>query len=127
MKKLSSFLNFDTEAFLKDKKLVFKGVKEWREYTGDETQGKLLGTKVDLLIMEDGTHYENSEEQELNVGETLTVKTTIPEEQFKDMKKMRTELVITNVKKANVYGNFNNNLSIEASLSRVQAKAQPQS
>lgn len=121
MRKLMQFLNFDAEGFLEDKQVVFKGVREWREYKEDGT-GDLLGTKVDLLIMADDTFYENSEEQELNAGETLSIKTTQPMSYFEDCKKMATPMKITNITKANVYGNYNNNLSIEADVWKPKAQ-----
>jgi hypothetical protein len=125
MKKLSSFLHFDTKGFLKDKELVFKGVSEWREYTGDKNkQGDVIGSKVQMLIMADNTRYEDSEEQELNVGEVVTIKTPRLKSEFEDCKKMATRMQIVNITKANVYGEFNNNLSLEGEVRPYQPKSQ---
>ena len=125
MKKLSSFLHFDAKGFLKDKELVFKGVSEWREYTGDKNkQGDIIGSKVQMFIMTDNTHYEGSDEQELNAGELVTVKTPKLKSEFEHCKKMSTRMQIVNITKANVYGEFNNNLSLEGEVRPHQPKSQ---
>mgnify|MGYP006980402770 FL=1 len=77
-----------------------------------------------MLIMADNTRYEDSEEQELNVGEVVTIKTPRLKSEFEDCKKMATRMQIVNITKANVYGEFNNNLSLEGEVRPYQPKSQ---
>ena len=49
------FLYFDIISFLADKELLTVGIQEWKDY---ESQ-KVLGTKVEVVIISDETDYGN--------------------------------------------------------------------
>lgn len=106
MKKLSMFNKFDWEAFAKGKKFMAIGCREWRDY---DTQEK-KGIKLDFLIVEDKTDYgiQKDEEMATNVWEKGTFK--IP----KDIEIPENVQIVPKGVKATVYGEFRNQLSIEA-------------
>lgn len=53
MNNLNQFMSFDTEAFFNAKKLQYVDQSNWV----DHDSGTLLGTRVELVIIEDGTEY----------------------------------------------------------------------
>jgi len=108
MKKLREFQKFDAEAFLKDKKLVVKEVKDTLEYVDGNQTGTVLGTTIVAAIVEDSTIY-SDESTGVNFMETFNIKVS-----KKDLEIAQgTEIKISNVIKASVYGQFQNNLSVE--------------
>ncbi|MBD5463609.1 MAG: hypothetical protein HDR24_11250 [Lachnospiraceae bacterium] len=106
MKKLNKFLSFDWEAFAKGKTFMVTECKPWLDYESK----KVLGTKVGFIIIEDKTDYDVSEGETAvsNVWEKGVIKTrkeiNIPEKSI-----IRPKGAV-----ASVYGEFRNQLSIEA-------------
>lgn len=113
MKKLSIFLNFNWEAFAKDKTFMVTECKPWLDY---ETK-KVWGTKVGFIIIEDKTNYNAPEGETVsNAWEKGVIKIrkelNIPEKSI-----IQTKGVI-----ASVYGEYRNQLSIEADEITVISK-----
>lgn len=108
MKNLNQFKDFKHQEFLEKKKLYYLDVKSLSNGGG---------VKVSLLILEDNTIYQNSGN---NLGEQLQVtvqhKTV---EDFSGFKPLQTECKIVNVKKATIYGDYQNQLSIHADVVSV--------
>lgn len=105
MKKLGNFLSFNWEAFAKDKTFMAIECKPWLDY---ETK-KVWGTKVGFIIIEDKTDYNVPEGETVsNVWEKGVIKIrkeiNIPEKSI-----IQPKGVV-----ASVYGEFRNQLSIEA-------------
>lgn len=103
MKNLSQFKDFKHQEFLEKKRLYFLSVKALEN-----------GVKVSLLILEDKTVYQN---QSNNLGEQLQV--TVQNKTVDDFigfKPLQTECKIVNVKKATIYGDYQNQLSIHADV-----------
>lgn len=74
MKKLAQFLRFETERFLADKALQVTEVKPWEDF---DHKGKILGTTVEVVILEDKTVYETKDgEQVSNQYEKFKIKVT---------------------------------------------------
>lgn len=107
LQKLHIFEHFDIDGFLKDKNIIVKGVRKWT----DRETGKLLGSKVDTIIVADNTDYGISENEEVisNLFETLTIK--VPK--IINKLPMKTEVRPINAK-AKIYGDYHNQLSIVA-------------
>lgn len=106
LKKLPNYTFFDIEGFLEGLTLMLLGHKEWRDY---DTQ-KVLGTKTELVIIEDNNDYGSSNgEVVTNLFEKLTVK--IPKQLDNIPLKSKVRLVNP---EAVVYGEFRNQLSITA-------------
>lgn len=108
MKKLRQFLKFDHESFLKDKKFIVKETKPYFEYVNGEKTDKELGTSVVCLVSEDNTKYAD-DEVAVNLFETINFK--VPGKQV-DLAQ-QTAVKPVDIIKASVYGQFQNNLSIE--------------
>lgn len=105
MKKLNKFLNFDWPAFAKGKTFMATECKTWLDYDSK----KILGTKVGFVIIEDNTDYKLPEgETTSNVWEKGVAKVrkdiNIPEKSIIQLKGVE----------ATVYGEYRNQLSIEA-------------
>lgn len=104
-KKLNVFCSFDAEKFFMKKALLFLGSSEWKDY---ET-GKVLGSKLECVVVKDDTDY----------GDTDGKITTNLYEKF-NVKLQKNVDVPTNAiirlvhPKANVYGDFRNQLSVTA-------------
>lgn len=113
MKKLSNFIYFDFESFIKGKKLLSIGQQEWKDFN----TGNTLGTKVEVVIAKDTTEYDLKDgEQVSNIYEKMTIKVekaiTVP---------MNTEVIPVNAY-ATVYGEYRNQLSIIADDIKVVTK-----
>ena len=105
VKKLGQFSVFDIERFLKDKKLMTTGVSP---ITDDD--GKRIGTKVQVVILEDNTEYRVAEgEQVTNQFEKFNIKLN----KVVDNVPMNAIVVPVNPV-ATVYGEFRNNISVTA-------------
>jgi hypothetical protein len=106
LKKLSLFQYFDIDTFLAKKKLMTVGVQEWKDF---ETQN-ILGTKVEVVIVEDKTDYGNSDGNVVNnLYEKLSIK--IPAKL--NNVPMNTVVRLINPE-AVVYGEYRNALSLTA-------------
>lgn len=102
---LNQFQSFDLPAFLQDKKLAYLKSSLWKD---GET---VLGCKVVAQIMEDKTQY--SQPGVSNFGEQLTVKVRgVAPSAFAQLRPLGTEVVIKDVERAVIYGDFRNNLAI---------------
>lgn len=110
LKGLSSFQRFDLEAFLKDKRIIYVKAEPWIE---DE---KEVGSKVTVQIIEDNTVYPKAEIT--NFGEQLIIKVkSVAPSDYGKLKSLATEVQVTDVEKAVLYGEYRNQLSITASVS----------
>ncbi|WP_251447567.1 hypothetical protein [Vermiculatibacterium agrestimuris] len=113
MKGLVQFLEFNCDRFFVDKRLVFVKAELWRE---DE---KIIGSKVTAQIVEDKTTY--TKEGTTNFGEQFVVKVRgVDPSSFAKLKPLVTEVVISDVERATVYGEYRNNLSVIATVKVVQ-------
>lgn len=105
MKFLNYFLRFDLTGFLLGKRLLYVKALPWVE----EDQQK--GSKVTVQIIEDKTVYPKADMN--NFGEQFVVKVrSVAPETFKQFKPLGTEVYITNVERATVYGEYKNNISV---------------
>lgn len=105
MKKLNKFQSFNWEAFAKGKTFMATGCKPWIDFDSQKNQG----TKVGYIIIEDKTDYGLQEGEDVsNVWEKGVIKIrkdiNIPEKSIVQLKGVR----------ASVYGEYRNQLSIEA-------------
>lgn len=103
MKKLNMFTRFDWEPFAKDKKFMCIGVQEWKDFS----TGTKLGTQIDTVIVQDGTHYGDGTNV-TNLYEKISFK--VPRELDIPLNvEIRPKGVV-----ATVYGEFRNQLSAKA-------------
>lgn len=112
MRHLSSFLSFDYKAFFAAKRLLFIKAELWRD-------GELVvGSKVVTQIFEDKTEYLKEGD---NFGEQVVVKVRgVDPSSFGKLKPFSTEVTISEVERATVYGEYRNSLSIIATVKVVQ-------
>ena len=111
LKGLGSFQFFSLENFLEGKRVVYLKAVPWNE--GEGKDARLEGAKVVLQILEDKTKYQK--EGIDNYGEQITVKVRgVPPATYHKLKPLSTEVIITDVEKASVYGEYRNELSIIA-------------
>ena len=108
MKKLNQFINFDFAAFARGKRFLAVGQKPWVAYDS----GEVLGTKLEVVIVEDKTDYGLPEGDMAvnNLYEKFVVK--IPKDKPVSVP-MNAEVRIVNPI-ANVYGDYRNQLSVTA-------------
>lgn len=110
LKGLSAFQYFNLEEFLRDKRLLFLKAIPWIE------QGQEMGSKAVLQIIEDRTPYKKPDIN--NFGEQITVKVrSLAPNAFAKLKPLATEVVVTDIEKAALFGEYRNQLSIIASVS----------
>ncbi|MFR7798355.1 MAG: hypothetical protein ACLU37_09960 [Collinsella sp.] len=115
LKGLNKFNQFDVESFLENKVLLYLKAESWEERTESGDSVRSLGSKVSVLIARDGTDYGRS--NATNFGEILTVKVRdLDPEAFEKPTPMKSQLVIKNVERAVVFGEFRNQLSIVATV-----------
>ena len=104
MKKLNNYRLFDTERFLKGKKLAFlKG-----KYQADD---KFQGVSMTLIVLDDI--------KKENDGEQFTVKVANVPESYLMQFKMLDTVQLYDISKATVYGDYQNQLSIHAKVKKV--------
>lgn len=115
MKGLRQFLTFDTDAFFSGKLLIALGVKPFFQYVNGERTEKILGSKIECVIGNDNTKYSNLETT--NAFEKLSIK-VIDDDNFK-IENM-TKFKILKFEKATVYGQFQNNLSLEVLSENIE-------
>lgn len=117
-KGLNAFQYFDLEDFLAAKRLVFVKAAQWSE--GEGKDAKLEGSKVVVQIAEDKTKY--GKEGIDNFGEQFAVKVRgVAPSAYHNLKPLNTEVAITDVERASIYGDWKNQLSIIAVISVVEA------
>lgn len=119
LKGLNKFNRFDVELFSKDKVLLYLKAEPWEESTESGGSVRCLGSKVSVLIAQDGTDYGRS--NITNFGESLTVKVRdLDPEAFGKLSPMKSQLAIKNVERAVIYGDFRNQLSLIAGVEIVK-------
>lgn len=123
LKGLRGFEFFDVTRFLVGKKLVVASCEPWLSNGDKKEDRQLIGSKINCLIQSDQTVYPTAKdgEQITNKYQLLTFKVpkvglNFPED---------TPVVPSGNIIGKVWGDFHNNLSIEAEdIHAVQAKAQ---
>ena len=109
MKELQTFLEFQVAKFFADKRLVWVKSVPWYE------DGQELGSRVTVQIIEDNTAY--SKQDSDNFGEQIVVKMRgIVPAAFSKLKPLSTEVVITDVERAVVFGEYREKLSMIAKV-----------
>ena len=107
LKGLNEFNRFMIEDFLKDKRLVFIKAFSWSE------RGENIGCKIVTQIVEDETRY--SREDLNNFGEQITIKVRgVAPVSYQKLRPFNTCVTVTDVEKATIWGDYNNNLSVTA-------------
>lgn len=106
MKKLNKFLSFDWESFAKGKTFMATECKPWLDFESK----KVLGTKVGFIIIEDKTDYgvPEGEPDVSNVWEKGVIKIR------KEINIPEKSMIQPKDTVASVYGEYRNQLSIEA-------------
>lgn len=111
MKKLSQFMVFDIEAFLKGKLLRVTNVSEWVDYTTKVH----MGSKVEVAITKDDTQYKQKDGESIsNLYEKFNIK--IP----KDVQVQVNAYVVPVNAVGTVYGEYRNQLSVTADDIRIR-------
>jgi hypothetical protein len=123
LKGLNEFQKLDVEKFFSGKTMVFVKATSWEE--GDEGQRATLGSKVIIQITKDGTKYAKAGID--NFGEQLTIKVRGVDfntyaQQFKPLV---TEVVVTDIEKAVIWGEYRNQISVTAVVKAKESTAQP--
>lgn len=104
-KGLNDFHQFDLPAFLKDKRLVYLKALIWKDGEAE------LGSKIITQIIEDRTQYSRPGID--NFGEQLTVKVRgVAPSAFAQLRPLSTEVVVKDIERATIFGEFRNNLSV---------------
>ena len=116
MKKLRDFLEFNSEAFFKDKLLQVVSVNEWIDYDTKEH----MGVKADLVVLIDKCQYKTSKpgEQVTNRFATFTAK--VKRDHIQAQLDDRVRLVNPVGK---VWGDYGQNLSVTCDDLEVIAPA----
>jgi len=115
LKGLTYFQHFNVSEFLKGKRLAYVKSMPWKDGDTD------AGSKVVVQIVEDQTVYGQPGVD--NFGEQLTVKVRgVAPSAFAQLRPLSTEVVIKDVERATVYGDFRNNLSI---IGKIAVKDTP--
>lgn len=115
LKGLNQFQQFNTTAFLKDKRLMFLKALPWKD--GDVE----AGSKVTVQVVEDKTAYAKPGTD--NFGEQLTVKVRgVVPSAFAQLRPLSTEVMVKDVERAIVFGEYRNQLSIIAKIAVKDAK-----
>ena len=110
LKGLPGFQRFDLEGFLEGKRLVYLKAIPW------EKDGQEVGSKVILQILEDNTIYQKAGTN--NFGEQMTIKVRDQAPStYGKLKPLVTEVQVTDVERATLYGDYRNQLSIIATVS----------
>jgi len=123
-KGLAAFLYFSLEGFLEGKSLCFVKALPWQNGQGENA--KLEGSKITLQIVEDKTQY--AKEDTTNFGELLTIKVRgVAPAAYSKWQPFDTEVTITDVERATVWGDYKNELSIIAVVSMVEAQNEKKS
>ena len=103
MKGLKQFLEFDLDAFLKDKEITFISSKPYYNYVDGQASDEVAGMKLECVITKDNTVYNNNE------YEKITIK--VPRADKINLKR-GTRLKVEGVGK--VWGEYSQNLTVEA-------------
>lgn len=106
MKNLGQFLNFDCAAFLTGKKLMVTSCSPWNGNDGKEH----LGTKVEVVILEDNTVYKPSKDGSVSKNDYEKMAAKIS----KDINVPKGAIVEFVNPVGTVWGDYRNQLSIRA-------------
>lgn len=112
MKGLKEFQKFDLEAFLTDKEIMYLDFSQWYEYKNGVKNEAPSGIKMSFVIVKDDTKYStdvNNEYEKFDVKVRGVSSVNI---------KKRSLVKIKGV--AKVWGDFNQNLSIEATAKDIE-------
>lgn len=113
---LNQFQKFDLPAFLEGKRLTFLKAVLWKEKDSE------LGSKIITQIVEDRTQYAKPGTD--NFGEQLTVKVRgVAPSAFSQFRPLSSEIVIKDVERVTVFGDYRNQLSIIGKISVKDAPA----
>lgn len=108
MYNLNQFLDFRASDFFRDKKLEYLGKSNWTHHQ----TGALLGTRVDLVIIEDNTQYEaRSDDKPIRSNRFEKIRVKIPGPVSEVSENALVELVNPVCR---VWGDYNSQLSIVA-------------
>ncbi len=110
MKKLRNFLKFDSNAFLKDKTLMYLEGK-----IQDDDHFK--GAKITTLIIDDRTDY--GDDSISNQYEKLSIKVPNANEDYLRQFKRNEEVRVIDVSEGKVWGDYGNNLTITGKLIKI--------
>ena len=112
LKGLRNFNQFNIALFIEPMRLIFVKAETWEERDGDTVT--VLGSKVTLLIAKDDNDYGRDIS---NFGENLVIKVRgQAPDSFAKFKPLSTEVIIEEVERAVVWGDFSNQLSIIANV-----------
>ena len=105
MKHLNEFIKFDWDKFVEKKGFLVTGISELQDFESK----KHLGTKIEVVIIEDGTNYKQKE------GECVTNRfEKILFKIYKDVNvPLNSQVLPVNVS-ASIYGDYRNQLSVKA-------------
>lgn len=107
LKKLSQFMHFDIDRFLEDKAIQVTEVKPWEDF---DHKGKVLGTVVEVVILEDKTVYDTKDgEMVSNRYEKFKIK--VPQ---RSVAVVVGDFVAPVNPTATVFGEHRNQLSVKA-------------
>jgi hypothetical protein len=121
MKGLGQFLEFNTQQFFAEKVTVFLKSAPWEEESGGTK--RIEGAKVTLQIIEDRTTY--LKESIDNYGEQVVIKVrNVDFNAYSQLSPLKTEVVIVDVERATVWGEYKNQLSIIAKISAASGEKQ---
>lgn len=116
LKNLTQFQQFDLQKFLEGKRLYYVKAERWKDGDAD------LGSKVVTQIGEDKTLY--SHPGTSNFGEQMTVKVRgVAPSAFAQLRPLSTEVIIQDIERAIVYGDYRNQLSIIGKIAVKDAPA----
>jgi hypothetical protein len=111
-KGLTEFQEFAYTRFFEGKRFTFVRADTWSE-RGSDGSDEALGSKVIAQIIEDKTAY--NREGVDNFGALLTVKVRgHAPSAFQKFKPLQTEVIITDVERAVIWGEYRNELAIIA-------------
>ena len=117
-KGLNSFQCFSLEDFLIGKRLAYIKAVPWREGEGKAVQ--IEGSKVTLQVIEDKTNYHKEDID--NFGEQFVVKVRgVAPAAFAKLRPLITEVAVTDIERASIYGDFKNQISAIAVIKVVEA------
>ena len=124
MKYLNQFLKFDSLSFFKGKKLLLNGKEIWREHNEsikNVEDRKVLGTKYEIVVVEDKTPYKRTEgSTTTNAYEKFFVKVD-----GEINIEVGTPVTIENVE-CKVWGDYGNNLSVTGTVNSIKPVNQNQ-
>ena len=117
LKGLNDFTYLAMDEFIEDKQLVFVKASSWQEGEG---KGKaIVGSKILIQILEDSTTYKK--EGVNNFGEQFTVKVrNVAPSAYQKFKPLQTQVTVTDVEKATVWGDYRNQISVIATVKPVE-------